>query len=296
MLDDALRHPGKYPYAKQAAAYMTGLAGRDLAGSGELTTPIASGRALNRSDVGTNHVVVNGMLADTLGINVGNSISYMIENRLHAFKVVGVESTTSFAFDLGGAVADNTYLRRIGALTSKDVENYSTTYLRIEDGAIQQDLAQLRQALPDAQILDLGLVTGILGKWIDRFALFPEIIAALSLFAGAVIIANSVALGMFERRREIAIMKAVGAKRRLVLRQLLSENAVLGFVGAVIGTGLAMIATAIVDQQVLRISASFEWLVVAGLLALGTALAMGAALITAWPASGEKPLTVLRYE
>ena len=139
-------------------------------------------------------------------------------------------------------------------------------------------------------------IVSLINSWIDKFALFPQVLAGLSLFAGAVIIVNAVALTMMERRREIAIMKAVGAKRRFVLQELVTENAIIGLIGAASGTGLAILATAALDQAMLGITATFNMLVIFGLLALGTGLAVTAALLTAWPASGEKPFSVLRYE
>ncbi len=295
----ALQYPKGIPAdinLQQAGGLMVGLQGRDLRAVGRLTVPIVEGRALTARDSGTNRVVFSGLLAPLLGVHVGSTLGYKVEGHLRMFTVAGITYRTGFIFAMAGAMADSTYLERIGALTSNDIENYSTTYLQVENKYVQADLATLRQYIPTAQVLDLSFITGILSTWVDKFALFPEILAALSLFAGVVIIANAVAMNMMERRREIGIMKAVGAKRHFILQELLAETGVIGFLGAAAGTGLAMAATAMLDNQVLRISASFDWIIILGLLALGTALAMGAAMVTAWPASGEKPLTVLRYE
>jgi ABC-type antimicrobial peptide transport system permease subunit len=299
LLNAALTRPGtnKTQIQQQASYAMKGISGRDLRAAGTLTTPIEFGRALGRQDANTNHAVVNGFAANALGIHVGSMLGYRVEGRTVQFKVVGIESRTGLTMDLSGLTVDNGYLQRVGGLLSADAENYSTTYLKVENGYVDRDVAALNRAAgSEFTVLDLSVITSFINSWIDKFALFPEILAALSLFAGAVIIANAVAMAMMERRREIGIMKAVGAKRRFVLQELLTENALMGLVGALAGTGLAMLATAAVDQQFLHIAAAFDWLVIAGLLAMGMALAVAAALITAWPASGEKPLRVLRYE
>lgn len=295
----AAQYPNGIPAdvnVQQAGGLMVGIQGRDLRAVGVLTAPIMEGQTLRARDAGTDRVLFSGMLAPLLRVHTGSVLGYMIEGRLHTFTVSGITSRTGFIFAIGGMTADSRYLERIGALVPSDRENYSTTYLQIDNQYLAGDLATMRQYLPNAQVLDLGFVTGLIGTWVDKFALFPEILAALSLFAGVVIIANAVAMNMMERRREIGIMKAVGARRRFILQELLTETGIIGLLGALAGTGLAMAATAILDSQFLRISASFDWFVVAGLLALGTCLAMAAATITAWPASGEKPITVLRYE
>jgi len=99
---------------------------------------------------------------------------------------------------------------------------------------------------------------------------------------------------MLERRREIGIMKAVGARRRTILQFLLVENAIVGFLGAGVGVLLAMFATAQVDTQFLKISPSFDWTTVGALVLTGMILAIGASSLTAFSASSEKPMSVLR--
>ncbi len=278
-----------------ASGQMIGITGRDLR-TGLLTTPVAHGVPLGPRDAGTNHVMVSAEMAKVFGIHVGSILEYRLDGKLLTFQVTAVAKVLTFNMGLSGTTVDTGYLQKTGALNPADVENYTTTYLNIQSQYISRDVDTLNRALTGVQVLDMSVVVDFFNQWIDKFALFPEILAALSLFAGAVIIANTVAMTMMERRREIGIMKAIGAKRGMVLKELLTENAVVGLLGAGAGTALAMVATVFVDQQILLISSGFDWVVIGGLLAIGTGLAMAAAFITAWPASGEKPLSVLRYE
>lgn len=278
-----------------AARQMTGLTGRDLR-AGALTTPVAQGTPLGPQDAGTNHAMPSAELAKVFGIRVGSVLTYRLDHRFLRFRVTAVAKPLTFNLGLSGLSTDVGYLRKVGALDPNDIQNYSTTYLQIQNQHVTQDVNIMNRSLDRVQVLDLSVIVDFYNLWIDKFALFPEILAALSLFAGTVIIANAVAMNMMERRREIGIMKAVGARRRLVLRELLTESGVVGFLGAAAGTALAMVATAFLDRQFLYISASFDWVTITALLLLGAGLAVVAAFITAWPASGEKPLTVLRYE
>ena len=199
-------------------------------------------------------------------------------------------SSRSLAFTMAGVVGDNRHLQKINAFTTKS-GSYSTDYVNIDKQHLSADVAKLRREIPRATVLNLAAYLNTFSSLIDQFAMFPEIIGALFLLAGAVIIANTVSLAMLERRKEVAVMKSIGASRRLVLRQLLAENALVGFVGAAVGTGLAMGATLLVDDALLQIPVSFAPVTIVGLLALGTVLAAGASCsLTAWPASSEKPL------
>jgi putative ABC transport system permease protein len=295
LLEAAARHPHKYPFLRFTVGLIKGVQGRDLKTVGKLTIPVVKGRTLGPQDSDTDHIIVNDSLAKPLGIHIGSHLLYTYDGRILHFTVVGLENPNCFCFDLAGTIADTRYLQQVGALAPNG-RNYSTVYLQIADKDLKTNIKRLRRSLPYAFVFDLSGLLPLFNKLIDQFALFPEIIGGLCLFAGAVIIANTVALAMLERRREIGIMKAVGAKQRFILQQLLAENALVGFFGALVGTLLAMLATVLLDTKVLGISVGFDWLVIVGLLALGTLLAMGAAILTAWPASREKPLLVLRYE
>ena len=126
--------------------------------------------------------------------------------------------------------------------------------------------------------------------------MFPLMLSGLALFAGAVIIANSVALATMERRREIAMMKAVGARGSRVLTALLMENGILGLVGGTIGLALSLIILVIFHRLEPDIPVTINPVSIIVVLGVAVGVALGAAVVSAWPASREKPLTVLRYE
>jgi putative ABC transport system permease protein len=124
----------------------------------------------------------------------------------------------------------------------------------------------------------------------------PILVTALSLIVGGVVIANSVALATIERRKEIAIMKTVGVQRGRVLGMLLLENAIMGFIGGLLGVGLGLIGLAISLSQLPGASSIIPYGTAFLLMMLCVGIALVAAITTAWGASGEKPLNVLRYE
>jgi ABC-type antimicrobial peptide transport system permease subunit len=270
--------------------------GRDLRNGGYALS-LTAGRALTSRDEGTDHMVVPADLATPLGIRVGSHLVFSEGPRRVPFTVVGISdsSTITISTIFSPTQADLRYMQHMG-LTSPSPSHLSVVYLRIRHNTLQFDITRLRQALPQASVLDLSKFVPLFNKLIDRLTLFPEIIAALSLFAGAVIVANTVALAMLERQREIGAMKALGARRRMILQFFLLENALVGFLGALVGVLLAVAVTVIVDLQYLQIGPSIDPITVGGLLLLGIALAVGASSLTALPASTERPMNVLRYE
>ena len=74
----------------------------------------------------------------------------------------------------------------------------------------------------------------------DVFTLFLTAIAAISLLVGGIGIMNIMLVTVTERTREIGIRKAIGARRKAILKQFLVESTVLAGLGGVIGVGLGV--------------------------------------------------------
>ncbi len=159
-------------------------------------------------------------------------------------------------------------------------------------------LRQSMNEIPLAFVMETKLLNDLLNRILDQFTSFPILVATLALVVGGIVIANSVALATLERRREIAIMKAVGLQRERVLGMLLLEYGLMGLIGGLIGVGLGGIGLLFLLIQAFGgdLGRSIPYMTALQLMALCVLIALGAAILTAWRASGEKPLNVLRYE
>ena len=93
-------------------------------------------------------------------------------------------------------------------------------------------------------------------------------------------------------------MKAVGLQRERVLGMLLLEYGLMGLIGGLIGVGLGGIGILYMMVNAFggELGSSIPYLVALQLMSLCILIALVAAIVTAWGASGEKPLNVLRYE
>ncbi|MGE5344257.1 MAG: ABC transporter permease [Candidatus Omnitrophota bacterium] len=118
-------------------------------------------------------------------------------------------------------------------------------------------------------------------------------ITGLSLLVGAIGIMNIMFVSVKERTREIGILKAVGAKRRAILIQFLSEAAALCFIGGLIGLFLAILLS-IGINKFLPTRVQFNTVLLAIFISLVTGLISG--FIPAYTASKMDAVDSLRYE
>jgi len=171
-------------------------------------------------------------------IRVGNKIT--VNNK--TFEVVGIlKKKGSFLFD-------NIFLMNEQPL--KDLMNYGDDVdlivvkvknldlmdkAKIEIEKVLRKNRDVKEGEEDFEVstpdATLSTVTDIIGG----IKIFIIIIASVSIIVGAVGIVNTMTTSVLERKKEIGIMKAIGAKNSQIFIQFLIESGLLGLIGGLIG-------------------------------------------------------------
>jgi len=136
-------------------------------------------------------------------------------------------------------------------------------------------------------------ITGIL-------TIFLGGIAAISLLVGGIGIMNIMLVSVTERTREIGLRKALGARKRDILIQFLTESSLLSLIGGIIGIGFGWLIAFIVGQIAAASNTDFTPVVGTDAILLATLFSAAVGLFFGiYPASRAanlEPVEALRYE
>ncbi len=184
---------------------------------------------------------------------------------------------------------------------------YQSLYVQAQDESSVEEVSNEIKALG----FDTSTLEEVLAVFNSLFNLIPiifTIVGSIAIFVAAIGIINTMVMSVYERTKEIGVMKAVGAKNTTVLSLFITESGLIGFLGgslAALGSLLVIfIANSVLVNKVLPelglkdVDTFFItpfWLIAATVLG-STLIGILAGLYPAYRASRLDPVKALRYE
>lgn len=200
-----------------------------------------TGRLLGPEDEGRGVAIVGSSAADRGRIALGSTLRL---NPNVSLEVVGIVSAGGGLLDNVIVVPLTTLQRAMGvtdrysliAIASKRPERAAEVAAAIqrkfpELGAQTRSelYAQVSQSLKVSDVVRLG-------------------ISAIALIVGAIAVANTVMMSVFERTREFGVMRAVGARPRFLFGLVLTESLLLALAGAAAGVAVGRLGVHLVNR------------------------------------------------
>jgi putative ABC transport system permease protein len=185
---------------------------------------------------------------------------------------------------------------RVDEILIRPLDDLHMERARMDVEAVMRVRHQLRPAESNDFAIDTAEDSLSFWKTIKRILLiaFPGLVS-IALVVGGIVIMNIMLVSVIERTREIGLRKALGARRRDIMWQMLVESATLSFLGAAIGIGLGnVLAQSVRALTPLPAAISPFWMTIATLM--GVSVGMIAGLYPASRASRMDPVVALRQE
>ncbi len=258
-----------------------------------------------RAPHGPSEVAIDATSAEKHHIGLGSSIKILFRGSTQPFTVVG---TVGFGGEknLGGTTSayfDTATAQQV--LSSPD--SFDAINVRAADGVTDAALAQrLNAVVPKGAEAVTGAHVAkenadAVNKDLKFVSVLFLVFACVALFVGSFIIWNTFTMIVTQRSREIALMRAVGATRRQVMRSLLSEALVLGVgssaIGIALGIGVAKGLNLLMSTLGFSLPSTSTQIVPRTIwvsILVGTVVTVAAALVPARRATKVLPIEALR--
>lgn len=196
-------------------------------------------------------------LAETLGLKLGDALTY---------EVAGVPLTARITslrkLDWDSMRVNFFVIASAGLLDSHPVSDITSFHLPAARASLATELVR---AFPNITVVDVAAVVRQLQDSFDRVARAVQMLFGLTMVAGLAVLYAALLASADERRRELAVMRALGGRGKQLRGALLAEFAMLG---AIAGT-LAGVGAGAIGWLLARFVFHLPYLPGPGLVAIG---------------------------
>lgn len=221
---------------------------------------ITAGRWWLRDDGGGPRVSVEEEFATELGLKVGDELKFDVAGEIVTVRVSSLRKVQWDTF------TPNFFLVfSPGVIDSATGTYISAMHLEPEQ---RRALPGMVRLFPQVTIVDVGALLAQVRDVMDKAALAVQYVFAFTVLAGITVLLAAIQATRDERRYESAILRTLGAARRVVFMGVAAEFTVLGLLAGILAASGATLAGYFLARDLFNLRYGFDWRVwVAGTLA-----------------------------
>jgi putative ABC transport system permease protein len=240
---------------------------------------------------GADEIVLGQQAASVLHTGLGDHVRIAG----HALLVVGLYQSSA-QWDAGGAYSSLATVQRLSGRRGTVSAVYVLPAARVDAGALA---ARIERELPTATTISSVSEYGKVDQGYQMLGAVQLAIELLAVGIGAIGVTNTMIMSVFERTREIGILRAVGWSRRRIMLAVLGESVALCVIASVVGAVLGTVAGRLVtDLPQIRtlIAPSYDVSIYLRALASGLFVGLLGAAYPSVRATRLTPMEALRHE
>ncbi len=252
----------------------------------QLDNKIVAGRWWTESDRGKAYVSVATEYQEDLGLALGDRLAFDVAGEAIEAEILSFREVEWDTF------RPNFFL----VFSPGTLEGLAGTWLTSLklDLEQRQMLAELVRRFPSVSVFDIDAILAQVREVIDRASLAVQYVFLFTLAAGITVLLAAIQSTRDERRYESAMLRTLGARRRVVLAGVAAEFTALGMLSGVLAAIGATLAGWLLAREVFDLSYTIDpWVWVIG-LAAGAVIVGGAGTLAARSVVNHPPINTLR--
>ena len=252
-------------------------------------------------------ILLTQEMARREGIGIDQKIQVQTVQGLRNFTVRGLLEPDGPAKALGGDIAVmDIYAAQMAFGKDGRIDRIDVSIARGE--TLDTVKARLQAALPQGYNIDTPAGrTRQIENLMARFRKSMDLISFMALFVGMYLIYNTVSISVVQRRKEIGILRAIGATRGQIIMLFLAETFALSLaaslLGVILGLALAQLSLSAVAQTISSMYArssvtelDFSWIHLFKNVCIGISASIAAAAFPARSSSRIAPVSAIRSQ
>jgi putative ABC transport system permease protein len=244
-----------------------------------------------------NELIADENTADARGWKVGDDVAIKLtKGGERTYKVVGLIVSTPIWL--------NTIILPESAVANFTGPLANQGYVDLADGADSAAAtAQIEQIMADYPLVNVGDRSSLLDQFnsfVDTALQIVSVLLGLAIVIALLGILNTLLLSIYERTRELGMLRAVGLNRVGVMRMIGTESVVMAVFGCLLGIALGVglgvaLSAALIDVDFLT-TIAIPWLDLVTFVLIAAVAGVIAALWPAWRAAKLNVLAAIAYE
>ena len=238
------------------------------------------------------NAMIGYKLANRLELKVGDTVVLVDGDRKKPLQIKGIVEA--------GDATDNVLIINLPLaqswLNQPNVISHALLSVNNEQGQVDAFAERLQADYPNLEIRPIRKVSASEGQVLDKIKGLMGLVSLVILVLSTLCVNTTLMAIVSERSREFALQKALGAKGRDIVRQIVTETLIVALFAAAVGIVIGYVLAQILGQTVFSAAIGLRVQVIPLTLALSLLVALIAAVLPTYRAVKIEPAKVLKGE